>query len=199
MKNIKMHWRQINKEIGNIDIYLLDVLLKGYIDDEAKILDVGCGEGRNIHYFLKNQYDVFGVDKDPQAIQFVRMLAKQFGHEDLEGRFQRMSMDQLKFPDNCFDLTISSAVLHFVKSEEEYERAIQELHRVTKKGGLIFIRSMSGQIDPNKEEELPIYFLLSEELREKLISPSRFTCLEPYKYVTVAEKRVMNVMVLQKI
>ena len=44
----------LNKELGNIDIYLFDQLLKGKFEGEKRILDAGCGEGRNINYFIKN-------------------------------------------------------------------------------------------------------------------------------------------------
>lgn len=64
---------------GNIDIYLFDQLLKGTYKGCARILDAGCGSGRNVQFFLKQGFEVFGVDKDPQAIAALKQLASGFG------------------------------------------------------------------------------------------------------------------------
>jgi len=48
----------INKTLeafGNMDVYLFDQLLKGNILPSHKIIDIGCGSGRNLYYFLKNE------------------------------------------------------------------------------------------------------------------------------------------------
>ena len=47
---------------GNIDIYLFDQFLKNRFAPEMKILDAGCGGGRNLVYFLRSGFPVFGVD-----------------------------------------------------------------------------------------------------------------------------------------
>jgi len=57
---------------GNIDIYLFDQLLKGTYDHCEKILDAGCGEGRNLVYFLRNGFEVFGVDQRPKRFSKLR-------------------------------------------------------------------------------------------------------------------------------
>ncbi|CAM3786006.1 Class I SAM-dependent methyltransferase [Mucilaginibacter galii] len=50
---------------GNIDIYLFDQLLKGTYNGCHNVLDVGCGGGRNLVYFLQNGFEVYGVDPNP--------------------------------------------------------------------------------------------------------------------------------------
>ncbi len=47
----------LQTEFGNIDIYLFDQLLKGRFNDCKKVIDVGCGSGRNIAYFLTRFFD----------------------------------------------------------------------------------------------------------------------------------------------
>ena len=50
---------------GSIDIYLFDQLLKGRLVPGMRVLDAGCGGGRNLNYFLKSGFDVCGVDQSP--------------------------------------------------------------------------------------------------------------------------------------
>ncbi|WP_255459102.1 class I SAM-dependent methyltransferase [Mucilaginibacter lacusdianchii] len=68
---------QLQHIFGNIDIYLFDQLLKGTYANSRKILDAGCGGGRNLVYFLQNGYEVYGVDPNPQAIEAVKELSAQ--------------------------------------------------------------------------------------------------------------------------
>ena len=62
-----MEVNELNKLLGNIDLYLLDQLLKGRFSKEMMILDAGCGEGRNTHYFIQKGYRIVGVDSNPSA------------------------------------------------------------------------------------------------------------------------------------
>ena len=66
----------IQEQFGQIDIYLFDQLLKGRISPGMRILDAGCGSGRNLVYFLREGYEVYAVDPDVQAVESVRSLAR---------------------------------------------------------------------------------------------------------------------------
>ena len=65
----------LQEQFGPIDIYLFDQLLRGRIGRGMRILDAGCGSGRNLVYFLREGYDVYGVDADAQAVESTRRLA----------------------------------------------------------------------------------------------------------------------------
>src|SRR5437762_1496153 len=60
---------------GAIDIYLFDLVLKGRITPEMKLLDAGCGGGRNLTYFFRTGFDVSGVDQSAAAIAEIQSLA----------------------------------------------------------------------------------------------------------------------------
>jgi tellurite methyltransferase len=64
----------LQKQFGAIDIYLFDQLLRGNLSKAMTIFDAGCGTGRNIVYLLREGYEVFGADPDPQAIVAVRSI-----------------------------------------------------------------------------------------------------------------------------
>jgi len=106
----------IREIFGEIDIYLFDQLLKGTYVDCNQILDAGCGTGRNLLYFLKNGYQVYGVDKSPEAVLQIQQLAKQFSNLEAAENFQCSPVENMPFESEKFDLVISSAVLHFAES-----------------------------------------------------------------------------------
>ena len=117
---------------GNIDIYLFDQLLKGRIESGDRILDAGCGSGRNAHYLLREGFDVYGVDENPRAVQ------------EFDGPARQASLDALPFEDAYFDVVICSAVLHFARDDAHFEGMVSELFRVLRPGGLFFARLASS-------------------------------------------------------
>jgi len=58
----------IEEVIGSTDIYLVDQIMKGRYKTNDSILDAGCGYGRNLHWFLRNNIIIYGVDQDANAI-----------------------------------------------------------------------------------------------------------------------------------
>ena len=64
--------QNLQDDFGNIDIYLFDLLLKGRITPAMHVLDAGCGGGRNLIYFLRQGYNISGVDLSEEAIVQVR-------------------------------------------------------------------------------------------------------------------------------
>lgn len=58
--------------IKDVDIYLLDQLMKGNIKSSDRILDAGCGNGRNISLFLKNKWNAVGIDPNEVLIQGIK-------------------------------------------------------------------------------------------------------------------------------
>jgi 2-polyprenyl-3-methyl-5-hydroxy-6-metoxy-1,4-benzoquinol methylase len=57
---------------GDIDIYLFDQILKNQFSALMKILDAGCGEGHNLVYFLRNGFEVYGIDQNRQPVENVQ-------------------------------------------------------------------------------------------------------------------------------
>jgi tellurite methyltransferase len=128
---------------GNIDIYLFDQLLKGTYNNCRKILDAGCGSGRNLVYFLRNGYDVYGIDPDANAVDAVKELAKNISSAYPLANFKIGVVEDLPFDDECFDLVISSAVLHFAKNKDHFDAMLHSMWRVLKPGGYFFARLAS--------------------------------------------------------
>lgn len=80
---------------GGLDIYIFDQLLKGRFVPGMRVLDAGCGSGRNLAYFLRSGYQVFGVDESEVAILQVRRLASQLAPHLPAENFRVGSVERL--------------------------------------------------------------------------------------------------------
>lgn len=129
---------------GPIDIYLFDQLLKGRFHPRMRVLDAGCGGGRNLVYLLRSGYDVCGVDLSTDAIAHVRALASGLAPQLPADNFRVEAVEEMSFADADFDVVICSAVLHFARDEEHWQRMLREMWRVLKPGGLFFARLASS-------------------------------------------------------
>ncbi len=136
------------EQFGQIDIYLFDQLLRGRITPGMRILDAGCGAGRNLVYFLRTaqneRYEIFAADSDSQAIVAVRRLAASLAPALPANNFRLESIEEMSFPDSFANLVISSAVLHFASSDDHFQGMLRGTWRVLKPGGLFFCRLASS-------------------------------------------------------
>ncbi|WP_209331096.1 class I SAM-dependent methyltransferase [Lunatimonas salinarum] len=204
-----MDMHALNQALGNIDIYLLDQLLKGRFSKEMKMLDAGCGEGRNAHPFVKGGYQIFGIDRDLLSIKMARMHAQTLnpGFDIL--RFQVCGLEEILFHKGAFDAVICSAVLHFATSSQHFKTMWAELMRVLKDGGIFWLRTCTDAGDirsistdlgdgryllPDGSER----FLLTESMLQGLMEEWGLTYLEAPKSVVVHGQRAMGVFIFQK-
>ncbi len=137
-----MH-NKLLQQFGNIDIYLFDSLLKGDYDSCHKIVDLGCGGGRNIEYFLKNGFEVYGCDKAPEAIDAVKALSARLAPNNDLDNFKIADLTMLPYESEAFDLVLCSAVLHFANDKTNFEAMLTEAWRILKPGGFFFARLAS--------------------------------------------------------
>lgn len=204
-----MEVNELNALLGNIDIYLLDQILKGRFDKQMKILDAGCGEGRNCIYFLHQGYQIFGCDTNPIAIQMARIYAQTIQRDYDVHRFQKATVEDMPFHSGAFDALISSAVLHFARSETHFFQLMDEMMRILKQGGIFFLRMCtdSGNIlanSPHLGEGVYLLpdgskrFVLTSKLENEVMDRYGLEYLEPAKSVLVHGQRSMSVFVLQK-
>ena len=134
----------LREQFGDIDIYLFDQLLRGRISPGATVLDAGCGEGRNLVYFLRSGYTVFAADERPDAIEAVRTVAARLAPSLPAGNFHCEPVEAMTFPDQAADVVISSAVLHFARDEANFRAMLHGTWRVVRPGGMLFCRLASS-------------------------------------------------------
>jgi tellurite methyltransferase len=136
--------RELRTQFGDIDIYLFDQILRGRFDARTRVLDAGCGEGRNLIYFLQHGFTCFGVDEDATAIQLMRHAAARLAPHLPADNFIVGSLDQLPHADGSMDAVLASAVLHFASDEAHWTRMVREMWRVLAPNGLLFARLASN-------------------------------------------------------
>ena len=110
---------------GDIDIYLFDQLLRGRIAPGMRVLDVGCGSGRNLVYLLRSGYELCGVDPDPGAIEAVRRLASQLAPGLPADNFRVEPAEGISFPDAFADVVLCNAVLHFARDDGHFKTMLE--------------------------------------------------------------------------
>src|SRR4051794_29710692 len=133
----------LRQQFGDIDIYLFDQLLRGRITPGMRILDAGCGSGRNLVYLLRRGYEVFGVDADPAAIAAIRTVSSMLAPALPANNFRVNPVESMSFPDEFADVVISRGVLHFADGDDQFRAMLSECWRVLKRGGLFFSRLAS--------------------------------------------------------
>jgi tellurite methyltransferase len=194
---------------GGIDIYLFDQLLKGRLTSRMKVLDAGCGEGRNLIYFFRSGYDVYGIDQSSESIAQVRSLASRLAPHLPADNFRVEAVESTSFADASFDVVISSAVLHFARDEAHWQSMVREMWRVLKTDGIFFARLAStiGIEEKIKHIEGKHYclpdgsdrFLVDEQMLLATTEALGGEFLEPLKTVVVQNMRSMSNWCLRKV
>ena len=193
---------------GGIDIYLFDQLLKGRFISGMRVLDAGCGSGRNLVYLLRSGYEVFGVDESDQAVAHTRRLAAALAPHLPADNFRVEPVERLSFADAGFDVVLSSAVLHFAPDENQWQAMVNEMWRVLKPGGIFFARLASsigieGKVEliDGRRYRLPDQtdrFLVDEAMLLAVSASLGAEFVEPIKTTVVQNMRSMTTWCVRK-
>jgi SAM-dependent methyltransferase len=100
----------------------------------TRVLDVGCGGGRHLLYLAREGFEVYGTDRSAAGLEISR---ERLEAEGLQGVLRRCDMTEVPFPDEFFDAVLSTSVLHH-NTLESVAKAVGEIRRALKEGGLLF-------------------------------------------------------------
>jgi tellurite methyltransferase len=195
---------KLSEQFGQIDIYLFDQLLRGRIAPGMRILDAGCGFGRNLVYLLQEGYEVYGVDSNSEAVEAVRSLAAALPATN----FHVESVEAISFPDAFTDVVLSSAVLHFARDDDQFHAMLRGTWRVLKPGGLLFCRLASSIGIENQVEQISgrrfllpdgsERYLVDEQLLLRLAGELGGHLADPLKTTVVQNQRSMTTWIVRK-
>ena len=195
-------------QFGPIDIYLFDQLLRGRIVPGMRILDAGCGTGRNLYYLLRSGFEVFGADANPSAIGALRQLAASLAPRLPPENFRVEPVEAMSFGDGMADVVLSNAVLHFARDDAHFDAMLQGSWRALRSGGMFFcrlassigmevrMRKLGGRryLVPDGSER----YLVDEALLLELTARLGGTLLDPIKTTVVQDQRCMTTWVVRK-
>ena len=180
--------------------------MKGRYRPGERILDSGCGSGRNMEWFLHNSYDITGIDQSGKAISAARARASKIGRDDVV--FMQCPVEKTPLDDAAFDHVISSAVLHFARDHGHFDAMMAEIIRLVKPGGTLWIRMASDvgirhliEMTESGVCQIPDgsgRYLLTRNKLKAILNNNPVRLVEPFKNVNVDDVRVMCVLVLEK-
>ena len=197
----------VQEEFGQIDIYVFDQILRGNITPAMRVLDAGCGYGRNLVYLLREGCEIFALDANHNAIVHVRHLSDSLGTKLPAQNFQVGVIEHMPFPDAFADVVICSSVLHFARDDDHFSKMLSELWRVLKPGGMLFCRLGSG-IGMDFEHiaghrfiigDGSEWFLVDEAMLLDLTLKMNAALIDPLKTTIVQNHRCMTTWVLRKL
>lgn len=140
-------------------------MLKPYIKEGSRILDIGCGNGRLYKFLtqiLNIKYSILGYTGIDQSEKLIELARK----NNPLAKFDIADVFDLPFKDGEFDVAAGIAFLHHIPSRELREKVLKEIYRVLSPGGILFLTNwnlwqwqvIKHNIKRNKMNPLHFFF-----------------------------------------
>ena len=196
----------VQEQFGQIDIYVFDQILRGNIGRGMRVVDAGCGYGRNLVHLLRDGAEVFAIDANAEAVEHVRALAAELAPGLPGENFHVAAVESMPFEDGFADVVICNSVLHFARDEEQFLAMVSELWRVLRPGGLLFCRlgSRIGMEFPRVRANVyrigdgSEWFLVDEASLMNMTAQMGGVLVDPLKTTIVQDYRCMTTWVVRK-
>jgi len=103
-----------------------------FLKNKDKVLDAGCGPGRDSKVFYELGFDIFGIDLSSNLLKIASQQCP-------KGIFKKANFLSLPFPNNYFDGIWASASLLHLENTDDVKKALSEFNRVLKKEGVLCV------------------------------------------------------------
>jgi SAM-dependent methyltransferase len=152
MASDAQHWENVYAQnspgslpwnAGGPDHDLIRLVSSGAIP-VGQALDIGTGPGHDAVFLIQQGFNVIGMDISPSAVVLARENASRAG---LFGFFQQGDIRQIPVEDGFIDFAYDRGCFHVLEAEDR-PKAVGEVARVLRKGGLYFLRVSSDQEPP---------------------------------------------------
>ena len=196
----------LQEQFGQIDIYVFDQILRGNIAPGMRILDAGCGYGRNLVHLLREGCEVFALDANQEGVEHVRQLASMLAPHLPPENFRVGAIERMDFPDGFADVVLCNSVLHFARDEQHFLAMVEELWRVLRPGGMLFCR-LGSRIGMDFERlrgnvyrvgDGSEWFLVDEAVLLRMTEQMNGLLVDPLKTTIVQDFRCMTTWVVRK-
>ena len=156
------------------------IKLKNYFQDKKvkNVLDVGTGNG-NFLVVLKEAFpnvDITGIDPDLESLKETSEIFP-------DVQFQKMGAENIKFPDNYFDVVAISMALHHLP---DIEKSLAEMQRVTKPGGWIIVNELFSNNLNSAQEVHKIYHHLGSQI-DRILGISHNETFKKYDIIELVK------------
>jgi len=146
---VKEFYNSYSKRFSQTRHAIWDVIINfnKSIKPNSKILDAGCGNGKNMVYLQNEGHTVKGIDFSNSLLNICKEKSLDVEYADIK---------KLPYKNETFDYVISIAVIHHLSSYYEQHAAINELLRVTKKGGKVLFTVWAVEQDEHSKRDLEL-------------------------------------------
>ena len=145
-----------------------DGLIDRFILSKDKVLDLGCGSGRN--FISKGHF--YGIDFSLEMLNFAKKNALK---KKIKTELKKANLWKTGYEDNFFDKVICIAALHCVKSKLNRKKTIKEIYRVLKPKGkaIITVWNKDSKRWKNKSKEITASWTLESDDDKKNIKEKK--------------------------
>ena len=153
----------------------------------GKIIEIGCGGGRDAKDYLLGKYDYAGTDVSEPLLKEARKL-------NPGAEFKNQSVYELNFPENTFDGFWASAVLLHIPKNRISE-VLRKIRKVVKNNGIGFITVKDGQGEKEDEEGRLFSYYTKQEF-DTILRETNFEVAD-YMYQPMTEKTKWHIYVVK--
>ena len=149
----------------------MDLFVK-YLKPGSKVLDIGCGPGRDTKELSSRGFNVTGVDFSEEMLKIAKTHFS-------GGNFMQMDMLDLKFPDNYFDGIWAMASFLNIKKKDSLS-TLKGFFRVLNEDGILAmaVKKGDGEIHEAEDGETRLFSLYSESELNDFLKRAGFYVLE---------------------
>lgn len=145
-----------------------------------RVLDIGCGFGRELAVFVESGYDTYGIDGSKELLKLAKIRAPKAKTKLMDLR------NTLSYEDTFFDGVWARNSLHHLMPNE-LSNAFSEIKRILKPNGTLFIEWKEGKEPKVTKEEIAkgkerYYNLMLKKDLIKLVGSNGFKVIKSYKY-----------------